>query len=88
MYKKNKSKIIKKDLIILCLTDCPPNTYGLNCNMTCSPNCVGEYKSVDGTCWCKDGWSNNNKGVLCNKRERVTVNHFMADFPIGFTKTN
>lgn len=88
MYKKNKSKIIKKDLIILCLIDCLLNMYGLNCNMMCSLNCVGEYKSVDGMCWCKDGWSNNNKGVLCNKCERVIVNYFMVDFLIGFIKIN
>lgn len=55
------------------LTDCPPDKYGVNCSLTCSPNCWSDKcDSEDGTCVCGLGWQrkdSSSNDVLCNKRE-------------------
>ncbi|KAK3795500.1 hypothetical protein RRG08_046371 [Elysia crispata] len=51
-------------------TDCPNNTYGPNCALTCSPGCGGKTKTCDnftGYCTdrCKDGYLTDRCDETC-----------------------
>lgn len=71
-----RDKACTLSLMIHGLTDCPPDKYGVNCSLTCSPNCRGgECDSEDGTCYCDKGWQRKDSStdVLCNTRKLLHV---------------
>lgn len=71
------SCLVTRELNIYLLVDCPSNKFGPYCKYSCSPNCERDCNDVDGRCFCKPGFRDDDdelRGLLCNNRKSFHYN--------------